>query len=592
MPFDDLWECLRLATSGLPRVYCVADALDEMERGDDWFLHKLIRLGSKNHLHSKVMTSRQSPFIEAVSEESVVVNLNLNRRLIEEDIATYVNHVLRDLEQIAITSEDRESIKVAIQTKATGIFLYAKLVMEEVLRGLHNQPLEDLLSGLPIGVNEMYATLLKEHSTRSGVPHKVQKLILQWVTHSSRPLRLLGVAETIRSTDKGKILGDVQETKDTIRTACGPLLTILPDETLQVIHHSFTEFLIGDARDSPATSEQSYPILDSASIHKDLAIISIGYLFSCAKAEKRSAEDMKKQAYTRDYIYATRDNLFMKHPFLQYATSNWMLHSRKASGSDITLIQMIGELFDIDNDAFSYWQGVWSVSVPGAIRTAVVHPIHVTAFFGMAFHLESLCERDLSYMGLPDSSGRTPLSYACEEGHLRTVELLLDNGTKVNSHSTLGIAPIRYAAHADKPALVKALLKAGANPSDETPEGDRYKGKINYHEVRTNRHRFGMHPLHHACERGRTEILAETLNFVDPKDLQPGPIQWAAAAGQAETVTSLLQTGHIDPNLKNEAGNTPPCLAAHHRSPSTVKILLQAGADIKGTSDGIDRFEG
>ena len=593
VPFDDLWECLRLGASGLPKVYCVADALDEMERGNDWFLHKLISLGRQKPSTLKVVTaSRQSPFIEAVFKESAVVNLNLNRRLIEQDIATYVNHLLRDLERLGVTATDRDSIRVAIQAKATGIFLYAKLMMEEVLRGLNVKPLGNLLSTLPVGVNGMYTTLLKEHSIRSGVPHDVQKLILQWVTHSSRPLRLLEVAETIRSTDQGKALGDVQKIKHTIRTACGPLLTILPDETLQVIHHSFTEFLIGDTGDSSAASEESYPIFDSANIHKELAIISISYLLFCAEAEKRTEKERKKQPHTRDFSSVTRDSLLMKHPFLQYATANWMLHTCKARGSDITLTRMIGELFDIDSDAFSYWQCVWRKSVPSAIRTAIVHPIHVTAFFGMTFYIESLCEKDPGCTDLPDSTGRTPLSYACEKGHSRIIELLLENGAKVNSHSTLGIAPIHYVAQTNNPTLVKALLEAGANPLDKTPKPDSDKNKKNYSENSHNRRRFGIHPLQHACKRGYTKNLTEILRFIRPNDIQSGPIHWAAAAGQADTVALLLQTGHIDPNLKDEAGNTPLCLAAHHRSPSTVKVLLEAGADFKGTSNGIDRFQG
>jgi len=33
--FDHLWECLRSAASNMPILYCVADALDEIEKGND-----------------------------------------------------------------------------------------------------------------------------------------------------------------------------------------------------------------------------------------------------------------------------------------------------------------------------------------------------------------------------------------------------------------------------------------------------------------------------------------------------------------------------------------------------------------------------
>lgn len=41
----------------------------------------------------------------------------------------------------------------------------------------------------------MYNELLQEHSRRSNVSFELQMLILQIVTHATRPLRLLEIAE-------------------------------------------------------------------------------------------------------------------------------------------------------------------------------------------------------------------------------------------------------------------------------------------------------------------------------------------------------------------------------------------------------------
>ncbi len=328
--FDHLWECICSATLNLQKLYCVADALDEMEKGNDWFLPKLVELGQQKPSTLKVVTtSLQSPHIEAVLKGPLVVDINLNRRLIDQDIATYVDHLLRDLSKTGITSEDREVIKSTIQTKASGLFLYAKLMMDEVLRNLNHQPLDHLLSGLPIGVNGMYTILLKEHSMRSGVPRDLQKFMLQWVIHASRPLRLLEVAEIIRSTVESKGLGNVQEIKNTIRTTCGSLLTILPDETLQVIHHSFTEFLLANTRSNVAAAEASYPVFDSPNIYKNAAITSVRYLLSCSAIRVRSQDDQQKQPYTCVTDSRIRDNLLVEHPLLQYVTANWTVHAFK-----------------------------------------------------------------------------------------------------------------------------------------------------------------------------------------------------------------------------------------------------------------------
>ena len=174
-------SCLCSALSRLPQVYCVADALDEMERGNDWFLCRLVSLGQQRPSTLKVIvTSRQSPYIESLFRDSTTVNLNLNRRFIEQDIGTYVNHVLQDLDKATITSQDGDLVKAMIQMRATGVFLYASLMMQELIRDLERYPLEELLTNLPVDMSEMYCRLLKEHTIRSKVTYEVQSLFLQW----------------------------------------------------------------------------------------------------------------------------------------------------------------------------------------------------------------------------------------------------------------------------------------------------------------------------------------------------------------------------------------------------------------------------
>lgn len=94
----------------------------------------------------------------------------------------------------------------------------------------------------PFTLEDMYNSMLLDHSLRSRVPQKHQLIILQWATHSSRPLRLLELVTTVNSQSGSNSTG--RDTKAVIRAACGSLLDILEDETVTVIHHSFIEFLI------------------------------------------------------------------------------------------------------------------------------------------------------------------------------------------------------------------------------------------------------------------------------------------------------------------------------------------------------------
>ena len=292
--FDELWYCLRAAAIAIPRLYCIADALDEMEPGHAAFLDKLVLLGRVNPTSLKVVaTSRKSPHIEAVFKELATINLALDPRLIRQDIVTFIYHCLSHHGALKISDTEKSMIQEAVQAKAAeekliirqtvearaaGLFLYARLMMDEIVRCLGSMPLGGILAGLPAGLGDMYTTLLHQHSLRSGASKTLQRLILQWVTHSSRPLRLLEISDVVRATEYGKQFTTVQAAKTIIRSACGPLLTLLPDETLQVIHHSFTEFLIDTQRSTEPTATFAFAPFDPAPVHESLATICAKYL--------------------------------------------------------------------------------------------------------------------------------------------------------------------------------------------------------------------------------------------------------------------------------------------------------------------------
>lgn len=59
--------------------------------------------------------------------------------------------------------------------------------------------------------------------------------------------------------------------------------------------------------------------------------------------------------------------------------------------------------------------------------------------------------------------GWTPLHYAASKGQLEMVQLLLANGALVNAPAPDGTTPLMMAAFSGKEAVVRALLKAGAD---------------------------------------------------------------------------------------------------------------------------------
>lgn len=96
---------------------------------------------------------------------------------------------------------------------------------------------------------------------------------------SSRVLPLNEIADLLAFAYPSYTLSSA---KTIVKSACGPLLEIMNDETVQVIHHSFTEFLLDSNRayHNPSGSFPQFPVLDQNSAHKFLVLNCLAYIQS------------------------------------------------------------------------------------------------------------------------------------------------------------------------------------------------------------------------------------------------------------------------------------------------------------------------
>ncbi|KAE8454120.1 hypothetical protein EG329_005044 [Mollisiaceae sp. DMI_Dod_QoI] len=571
---SEFWQDILHTLASLPKVYCVVDALDEMDIDKQDFFKDLIDLGKRKPSSIKLlMTSRPLPRIEAFLKDPSILQVRLEQLKVDEDIALYVDYRLDRRSEMNF--ELRSAVKQAIGLKAQGSFLYARLMMDELLDHMR-QMVPDIkyiqrsLDWLPLTLEDMYNGMLLDHSLRSRVPQDLQLTILRWVTHSSRPLRLLELAAMLDSLSQTGKAG--KDTKSVVRAACGPLLEILEDETVSVIHHSFTEFLTDLGRSSrPALDglHAQFPVIDSEDAHKLMGLTCLRYLTSgCLKDWK--LEETRKQ---------TQQGIKLRHSFLDYAMHNWYVHIRKARPLGELVLADLDEFMKTDNYAFQAWVDMtWSITK----NRAKLSPLHVAAWAGMSVYVKHILDLGVESNGR-DNRERTPLSWASAQGHTKVVSLLLEKISEPDLDDSNGLKPLHYAARANHHAVVKLLLAQGVSPlTGKTKDPGRRCGNA--------RSTIGDHPLMYASQSGCTEAVREMVPYLEVKDLHDA-LCWAASSGKTQLVDLLLALPGVSAEPP-EHSDTPLFLASAGLHYHIMKALLEKGADPNSRSTNYRRNGG
>ncbi len=194
-----------------------------------------------------------------------------------------------------------------------------------------------------------------------------------------------------------------------------------------------------------------------------------------------------------------------------------------------------------------------------------------------------------------DSTGRTPLRIAIDQGQEDFVNSLLAAGADVNATASDGISPLGAALGIGDDPTVRTLIAAGASPSARMPGGE----KILPWCIRNDHPEFakemlekGADPhltddagnplLHIAIAAGRKDLV-ETLvsHGADPGSTDPqgrGALTLAAENGWTGLLPSLAAAG-ADPNLPSPGGLTLLEKAIEERDTELIPLLMKIGAD-------------
>lgn len=191
-------------------VWIVLDGLDECEKNKQSRLLTLMnQITSRSALEGNtvckvLISSRPSPVINKYLRRKQVVSLSDEATQLYKSIQLYASRrllsAIKRLRQLDLEHEDINELANNVATKAHGMFLYARLVLDYVTANIFysSSEIRDSINQLPPSLTEFYQTILaqiiKGLDTRSV--DRV-KTILSWVSFAKRPLKKLELLSAV-----------------------------------------------------------------------------------------------------------------------------------------------------------------------------------------------------------------------------------------------------------------------------------------------------------------------------------------------------------------------------------------------------------
>lgn len=163
-----------------------------------------------------------------------------------------------------------------------------------------------------------------------------------------------------------------------------------------------------------------------------------------------------------------------------------------------------------------------------------------------------------------DKNGTTPFHIACAIGDPVLIDALSPNAI-ANVSDLSGVTPLHIAAVRGDAELMRSLLIK----------------KADCFAIDTN----SRNALHYATQNPNPDVVKALIEAGTPPWLgdKQGvtPLHIACAYGHYELVRDLLNEEYVDPNAKDEFGNTPFTLACQWNQPTLIELMLEKGANLE-----------
>lgn len=532
------------------------------------------------------------------------------------DISTYVQSQLSSW----TSSEHLAAIQTDITNRASGVFLWARLIVARVLdlqaEGENWVKIREEVDQSPLELNDLYRGLIEK-----AVDKRNSFKLIQWICFAIEPMTLdelrwamvvepersycpnslqhyettrhfasdcdmmakrlttlsCGLAETISSSSvrmvrRKKYFEDYYKPYDTDGSESdgseGYLLeqNTIPCRVVQFIHQSVKDFFVKEgllalqSSQEPAISKINGAELEAIA-HKWLSRTCIRYF---------TAEEIMQSQLSVDEMTSV-------FPLLHYAATYWIGHVQESEkeGPQSDLLDYFGWPSEA---IIQHWTKLYG-SRMFHYYTCPPHGttlLHIASRYRLIGPLQDILQRkQLLQKGIDviDGDGLTSMSLAVREGHEGVVRRLLESGADVNANGNVG-EDLRLASASGMAGIVQILLENGA---DANAPGSHFGNS-----------------LQAASANGHEQVARLLLDNGAVVNAQGGLYDNALVAaslrGHGHVVEMLLENGadvNAPGRLRGRA--LTAAIAGGSRNEGIVRMLLEKGADANAPVGDFDQ---